>query len=47
MTSSAAPNHVVAGSIKNQLQDTMAQVLPETTKAAMHTKEPKPGSARK
>lgn len=39
-------DHVVAGSFKNQLQDTMAQVFPETTKAATHTKESKPGSAR-
>jgi short-subunit dehydrogenase len=42
----AGKDHVVAGSLKNQLQDTMAQVLPETTKAAMHTKESKPCSAR-
>jgi short-subunit dehydrogenase len=43
----AGKDHVVGGSFKNQLQDTMAQVLPETTKAAMHTRESKPGSARK
>jgi len=43
----AGKDHVVAGSFKNQLEDTMAQVLPETTKAAMHTKQSKPGSARK
>jgi short-subunit dehydrogenase len=43
----AGKDHVVGGSFKNQLQDTMAQVLPETTKAAMHTKESKPGSGRK
>jgi short-subunit dehydrogenase len=42
----AGKDHVVGGSFKNQLQDTMAQILPETTKAAMHTKESKPGSAR-
>jgi uncharacterized protein len=42
----AGKDHVVAGSFKNQFQDTMAQVLPETTKAAMHTKKSKPGSAR-
>ena len=43
----AGKDHVVAGSFKNRFQDAMAQVMPETTKAAMHTKESKPGSARK
>lgn len=42
----AGKDHVVGGSFKNQLQDTIAQILPESTKAAMHTKESKPGSAR-
>jgi uncharacterized protein len=43
----AGKDHVVGGSFKNQLQDTMAQVLPESTKAAMHTKQSKPGTGRK
>jgi short-subunit dehydrogenase len=42
----AGKDHVVAGSMKNQLQDTMAQVLPETTKAKMHTKQAKPGTGK-
>jgi short-subunit dehydrogenase len=43
----AGKDHVVAGSLKNKLQDAMAQVLPETTKAHMHTKQSKPGTGRK
>jgi short-subunit dehydrogenase len=42
----AGKDHVVAGSFKNRFEDAASQVLPETTKAAMHTKESKPGSAR-
>jgi len=41
----AGKDHVVAGSFKNWVQDTMAQVLPETRKAAMHRKLSEPGSA--
>jgi uncharacterized protein len=38
-------DHVVAGSLKNKVQSTMAQVLPETTTAQMHRKLSEPGSA--
>jgi uncharacterized protein len=43
----AGKDHVVAGSMKNRLQDAAAQILPEPAKAAMHRKETEPGSARK
>ena len=43
----AGKDHVVAGSFKNRLEDTMAQVLPETTKAGMHAKQSKPGTGRR
>jgi uncharacterized protein len=41
----AGKDHVVAGSVKNTLQSALAQVTPETTKAAMHRKLSEPGSA--
>ena len=40
----AGKDHVVAGSIKNKVQSTMAQVLPETVTAEMHRKQSEPGS---
>ena len=43
----AGKDHVVAGSMKNRLQDAAAQVLSEPAKAAMHRRETEPGSARK
>ena len=43
----AGKDHVVAGSFMNWIQDAMAQVLPETTKAKLHTKQSKPGTGRK
>jgi short-subunit dehydrogenase len=41
----AGKDHVVAGSFKNKVEATMAHVLPDTTTAAMHEKQAKPGSA--
>jgi uncharacterized protein len=38
-------DHVVAGSVKNKVQSTLAQVLPETVTAEMHRKQTEPGSA--
>jgi uncharacterized protein len=38
-------DHVVAGSAKNRVQSTLAQVLPETVTAEMHRKQTEPGSA--
>jgi short-subunit dehydrogenase len=38
-------DHVVAGAMKNKVQTTMAQVLPETVTAEMHRKQTEPGSA--
>jgi uncharacterized protein len=43
----AGKDHVVAGSFSNKMQDIVAQVLPETTKAKMHAKESKPGTGKK
>jgi short-subunit dehydrogenase len=42
----AGKDHVVAGSFKNKVQSTIAQILPETTKAEMHRRVGEPGSAR-
>ena len=42
----AGKDHVVAGSFKNKIQSTIAQILPEPTKAEMHRKVGEPGSAR-
>ncbi len=41
----AGKDHVVAGSFKNKMQSTIAQILPETTKAEMHRRVGEPGSA--
>ncbi len=43
----AGKDHVVAGSLKNKVQSTIAQILPETTKAEMHCRVGEPGSARR
>ena len=43
----AGKDHVVAGSLKNRVQDALAQVLPEPAKAAAHAKQAEPGSGRK
>jgi len=40
----AGKDHVVAGSLKNTVQATLAHVLPDTVTAAMHTKEARPGT---
>ena len=37
--------HVVAGSFKNKVQSTMAQVTPDRFTAEMHRKRSEPGSA--
>jgi short-subunit dehydrogenase len=42
----AGKDAVVGGSFKNKVEDAMAQVLPETTKAKMHSKQSKPGTAK-
>jgi len=41
----AGKDHVVAGSWKNVLQSTIAQITPETMKAEQHRKMAEPGSA--
>jgi uncharacterized protein len=41
----AGKDHVVAGSFKNKVQSTLAQVTPETIKAEQHRKVAEPGSA--
>jgi short-subunit dehydrogenase len=41
----AGKDHVVAGSLKNTVQATMAHILPDTTTAAIHRKQAEPGSA--
>jgi len=41
----AGKDHVVAGSMKNKVQSALAQVTPETVKAAAHRKLAEPGSA--
>jgi len=43
----AGKDHVVAGSFKNKVQSTMAQVTPDKVTAEMHRKLSEPGSARK
>jgi len=40
-------DHVVAGSLKNWVQDAAAQILPEPAKAAMHRRETEPGTGKK
>src|SRR3954449_2955413 len=40
-------DHVVAGSLKNKVQDLVAQVMPEPAKAAMPRRETEPGSGKK
>jgi short-subunit dehydrogenase len=43
----AGKDHIVAGSLKNRIQDAAAQVMPEPAKAAAHRKQTEPGSAKK
>lgn len=43
----AGKDHVVAGSFKNKVQSTMAQVTPDKVTAEMHRKLSEPGSASK
>ena len=43
----AGKAHVVAGSLKNKVQSALAQVIPDTAKAAAHRKLAEPGSGRK
>jgi uncharacterized protein len=43
----AGKDHVVAGSFKNKVQSTMAQVTPDKVNAEMHRKLSEPGSASK
>ena len=43
----AGKGHVVAGSFKNKVQSTVAQVLPEGVKAQQHRKQTEPGSGKK
>jgi len=43
----AGKDHVVAGSFKNRVQSTLAQVTPDTIKAEQHRKLSEPGSASK
>jgi short-subunit dehydrogenase len=43
----AGKDHVVAGSIKNKVQSTLAHVTPETVKAEQHRKIAEPGSANR
>jgi short-subunit dehydrogenase len=40
----AGKDHVVAGSLRNRLEDAAAQVLPEPTKAKLQAKVTRPGS---
>ena len=43
----AGKDHVVAGSLKNEVQATMAHILPDTVTAHMHRKQSAPGTANK
>src|SRR3954467_4706230 len=43
----AGKDHVVAGSLKNKVQDLIAQVMPEPAKAAAHRRLTEPGSAER
>jgi uncharacterized protein len=42
----AGKDHVVAGSLKNKFQTTMAQILPNSVVAEQHRKVAEPGSAK-
>jgi hypothetical protein len=42
----AGKDKVVAGSVKNRVQDAAAQVMPESARAAMHAKQARPGSGK-
>jgi short-subunit dehydrogenase len=43
----AGKDKVVAGSMKNRVEDAAAQVMPETAKAGKHAKQSRPGSGKK
>ena len=43
----AGKDHVVAGSFRNKVQSTVAQVTPDKVTAEMHRKLSEPGSASK
>ena len=43
----AGKDSVVAGSFKNKVQATVARVLPDPVKAALHKAKAEPGSANK
>ncbi len=43
----AGKDHVVAGSLRNKVQSTVAQVTPEPLKAALHRRLAEPGSGKK
>jgi short-subunit dehydrogenase len=43
----AGKDHVVAGSLKNKLQATVAKIIPEKVKAEIHRSKAEPGSADK
>jgi short-subunit dehydrogenase len=42
----AGKDHIVAGSTKNKVEDTLAKLSPEKVAAQMHRKQSEPGSAR-
>jgi hypothetical protein len=42
----AGKDHVVAGSLKNQIQATAAKVIPEPAKAKIHAGMAQPGSGK-
>jgi len=43
----AGKDHIVAGSLKNRVQATLAHVLPDTVTAGVHGKIAQPGSAER
>jgi short-subunit dehydrogenase len=43
----AGKDHIVAGSLKNNLQVGAARMMPETAQAQLHAKQTKPGSAKR
>jgi short-subunit dehydrogenase len=43
----AGKDHVIAGSLGNKVQATMAHILPDTVTAEMHRRESEPGSANR
>jgi hypothetical protein len=43
----AGKDHIVAGSLKNKVQATLAHVLPDTVTAGVHGNIAQPGSAER